>query len=182
MSDPLHEPSTLAVSRVDSVDSVPKQFLPRSTVLIELPQRMRSQVQRPREFAESTRWSPAVWLRAWREAAPAASSGRDAFAVAHAFTYTEPGGSVELSTEELLPSPRTGLIRDAYLTTVLHESGPSLYRLRLLVHAELSRELRFSMPGEATLVRVQLDGSDAPPRLTRASSYSPCPPDLQVHG
>ena len=36
---------------------------------------------------------------AWREAAPAASSGRDAFAVAHAFTYTEPGGSVELSTE-----------------------------------------------------------------------------------
>ena len=44
--------------------------------------------------------------------------------MAHAFTYTEPGGKLELSTEELLQSPELGIIRDVCLTTILHPAVP----------------------------------------------------------
>ncbi len=146
----------------------PKRFLPRGTLLIELPSRMRSDVQTSglhRLDASVAERLAASWQsNSGPEPAIMSSSARD-YLVAHAFTYTEPGGRLDLSTEDLMPGPEMGIIRDACLTTVLHPNGPWLNRLRLLLHADRLADLRFTMPVDSRLVRVQLDGVDIVPVL-----------------
>ena len=146
--------------------SAPRQFSPRSTILLEVPSRMRSRVQSAGLSRLDT--TMAERLAASRqpelslEPAGARTSER-AFLIAHAFTYSEPGGNLQLSTEELLPGLEAGMIRDVCLTTILHPNGPWLNRLRLLLHAEQRADLEFTMPPDSKLVRVQLDGADVVP-------------------
>jgi len=148
--------------------SPPRQFFPRSTILLEVPSRMRSDVQtvglRRLETTLAERLA-ASWQPEPRPEAAGQGTPERAYLIAHAFTYSEPGGKLELSTEELLPSPEVGIIRDVCLTTILHPSGPWLNRLRLLLHAEQLADLEFTMPADSKLVRVQLDGADVVPTL-----------------
>jgi len=148
--------------------STPRRFMPRSTVLLEVPYRMRSEVEtagtRRLETTMAERLA-ASWQSEPRPNAAGSGAARRAYLVAHAFTYTEPGGKLELSTEELVQSPGAGIIRDACLTTILHPSGPWVNRLRLLLHAEQLGKLEFTLPADSRLVRVQLDGADVVPTL-----------------
>ncbi|MBV8126359.1 MAG: hypothetical protein JO114_01695 [Planctomycetaceae bacterium] len=148
--------------------SPPRRFLPRSTVLLEVPSRMRSDVQtaglRRLETTMAERLA-ASWQPEPRSDPAGQGASERAYLVAHAFTYTEPGGKLELNTEELLQSLEAGIIRDVCLTTILHPSGPWLNRLRLLLHAEQPADLEFTMPADSRLVRVQLDGADVVPTL-----------------
>ncbi|MGA9922826.1 MAG: hypothetical protein WBQ29_05435 [Isosphaeraceae bacterium] len=148
--------------------SLPRRFLPRSTVLLEVPSRMRTDVQtaglRGLEITMAERLA-ASWQPEPRPDPAGQGASDRACLVAHAFTYTEPGGKLELSTEELLQSLEVVIIRDVCLTTILHPSGPWLNRLRLLLHAEQPADLEFTMPTDSRLVRVRLDGADVVPTL-----------------
>ncbi len=153
-----------------------REFLPRSTVLIEVPPRMRSDVQSTRLRRLDTTVAERL-AGSWRPVsgpAPAVSGGTArSYLVAHAFTYTEPEGKLELSTEELLQTPELGIMRDVCLTTILHPGGPWLNRLRLLLHAEQLEDLRCTMPADTRLVRVQLDGLNVVPVLDNGQMVIP---------
>jgi hypothetical protein len=144
----------------------PKRFLPRGTVLIEAPHRLRARLQstglRRLDTGVAERLSSS-----WRQEDPVGSPGRQpppgSLPIAHALSYTDPSGKLEMTTEELVPIRLSGIVRDAYLATVLRATGPWLNRLRLLVHSELIRELRFALPANTALVRAQVDGLDVVP-------------------
>ena len=149
--------------------SLPRQFLPRSTVLLEVPSRLRSDVQTVglcRLETAIAEQLAASWQPDARPDPVGLGRTERAFLVANAFTFTAAGGKLELSTEELLQSRDTGIVRDACLTTMLYPSGRWPHRLRLLIHAEPLVDLTLTMPADARLVRVQLDGSDVVPTLS----------------
>lgn len=142
----------------------PGRFMPRGTLLLDVPNSLRSQVR----MKGLHRLDPSVAERtaiSWDREAGEASGGTPpqvSQSPAHAFTYSGPG-SLVLTTEELTSGREDGVIRDASLTTVLHPQGPSINRLRLLLGSDRLEALRLSMPPETALVRVQLDGTDIAP-------------------
>ncbi len=147
--------------------SAPRTLLPRTTVLVQVPVHMRLAVK----TAGLRRLEPGYAERVAdlrrqeagpRPERPPAAPGRSDL-TACAFTFTEPGGALELSTEPLEEHPRAGVIRDAYLTTVLHTSGVWLNRLRITLHAEQFADLRFDMPPDSRLIAAQLDGTAVTP-------------------
>ena len=81
-------------------------------------------------------------------------------ATIEAFSYSEPGSLLELYTEPLLASETTGIVREAILTTLVDPKGTLLNRLRLFVNLREARSLKFDMPHEISIVRVQRDGTD----------------------
>jgi hypothetical protein len=158
--------------------STPRQFLPRGTILIEVPRWMRSRVEPAglRRLEATVADHLAELSRQQVGPAPIEPSpGVRASPVAHALAYTEPGGKLDLITEDLIESRPTGIIRDACLTTVLHPSSPWQSRVRLLVQADLNRELRFTLPAETSLLRVRIEGRDLTPALDRGKLVVPLP-------
>ena len=93
----------------------------------------------------------------------------------HAFTYTEPGGKLELFTEPMVPSPAPGVVREAVLTTSVDARGRSLNRLRLLVHLEHAESLDLAMPARSSLVRVRRDGAEVAPIRSGSRLLLPAP-------
>ena len=81
-------------------------------------------------------------------------------ATIEAFSYSEPGSLLELYTEPLLASETTGIVREAILTTLVDPKGTLLNRLRLFVNLREARSLKFEVPHEISIVRVQRDGTD----------------------
>ena len=146
--------------------SAPRQLSPKTTILIETSNRTRSRVEPVGLHRIDTAIAEQLGA-AWRAEAGTVSTGTEPGSadelLAHAFFFTEPGGALNLTTEELVQGPEMGLIRDACLTTLLHPRGPWLNRLRLLFHAENTGVLRFTLPSNASLIRVQLDGADTAP-------------------
>ena len=69
-------------------------------------------------------------------------------ATVHSLAYDEPGAQLELFTETLVPVSTAGIIREALLTTVVHPTGPTLCRLRLLVNYGDARALNLAFPAE----------------------------------
>ncbi|QEH37894.1 hypothetical protein OJF2_64860 [Aquisphaera giovannonii] len=141
--------------------TVPTQYRPRAVLLIEA----------PRELPTSARAVGASRIDAgvaermaetWRRAGPQASEARDAFAVAHAFSYRDAGASVTLATTALPELAWRGVVRDATLTTLLHPDGPRPNRLRLLAQIEPGANLGFRLPAGASLIRARVDDEDAP--------------------
>ena len=136
--------------------SAPRGLSPRTTILIETPFRTRSRVEpvglRRIDIATAERLGTS-WRGDKGPASPGAGPASTTDFLAHAFFFTEPGGSLTLTTEELVQSPPTGLIRDACLTSLLHPRGPWVNRLRLLLHAEKTGELRFTLPASASLLQ-----------------------------
>ena len=119
------------------------------------------------------------WQQENLETAQKTETARSLRQIAHAFSYSDPTGKLDLVTEELIRNPESGLIRDAHLTTALHQSGLWLNRLRVLLHTELARELLFTLPGNASLVRVRLDGSDIAPSTDKGRFLIALPPGVQ---
>ena len=148
--------------------SVPRRFSPRTTILLEIPSRTRTRVEtvglRRIDITMAERLA-ASWQPEPRPDPAGQGASERACLVAHAFTYTEPGGKLELSTEELVQSLEVVIIRDVCLTSLLHPSGPWLNRLRLLLHAEKPADLQFTLPTDSRLIRVRLDGADIVPTL-----------------
>jgi hypothetical protein len=146
---------------------VPKQYLPRSTVLIEVPRHLQARIRavglRRLEAALSDRLA-ASWEqeKATSLATPRFRSPRSSL-IADGFIYTEAAGTLGLFTEELKQKASGGVVREAYLTTLLHPHGHWPNRLRLLVHADEPRELALSLPPGASLVRVERDGLEVVP-------------------
>jgi hypothetical protein len=138
-----------------------KQHLPRSTVLIEVPRHIQARaraVDLQRLETTMAEQLAASWEQERATSLAARSKTRRSTLVIDGFTYTEAAGTLELFTEELKQKASGGLIRDAYLTTLLYPQGHWPSRLRLMVHAEEPRELVFSLPPVASLVRVERDG------------------------
>jgi hypothetical protein len=165
--------------------SLPRVFLPRSTILIEIPQQMRADVQaaglRRLDLSIAERLA-ASWRRDRQPDQSVGAAEERGYQLAHAFTLTEPGGRLELTTEELSENREAAPIRDACLTTVLHPSGPWLNRLRLFLRAEKPVDLSFTMPAQTRLVRVQLGGVDVTPTLAEGRmvvSIAPAGPGLK---
>jgi hypothetical protein len=144
--------------------TAPKRFLPRGTLLIEVPHGFRSLVQPagPRRLdlsvaerlaaaweQENGRGEPGAWAAQPRQPA-------------HGFTYTD-SGTLTLETLRLEPSRQEGVIRDSCLTTILSPEGPTVNRFRLLVDREEHQSLEFRMPSGASLVRARIDGKDVEP-------------------
>jgi hypothetical protein len=148
--------------------SAPRQYLPQGTVLIEVPRWMRSRVESTGLRLLETMVGehlPDFWRQQDGADPIEPGPGRKSFMVAHALTYTESGGKLDLITEGLTVSRPSGIIRDACLFTVLYPESPWLNRLRLLLQADQSRELRFTLPAAASLFRVRADGKDVIPAL-----------------
>jgi hypothetical protein len=138
----------------------PRRFLPRGTVLIDVPHELRSQVR----SSGMQRLDPATAERlavAWNLDA-GGETARSPRPPAHAFSYIGPG-TLSLETVELARGRESGVVRDACLTTVRYPQGSGIDRLRLVVGSEQLRTLRFRMPPATSLVRVRLDGVDATP-------------------
>ena len=158
--------------------SAPRQLSPRTTLLIETTTRTRSWVEalgvRRIDTAAGERLGNS-WRGEASPASPAVAADAPRDILAHAFYLTEPGGSLNLHTEELVQVPQAGLVRDACLTSLLHPRGPWLHRLRMMLHAEKSGELRLALPASASLVRIQLDGGDTPPARDQEKYVVPIP-------
>ncbi|WP_074315495.1 hypothetical protein [Singulisphaera sp. GP187] len=90
---------------------------------------------------------------------------------AYAFSYTKPGGRLEVRTEALEPASSEGVIDHSILTTFVDPQGPLRHRLALRVTIADARTLDLTLPQGSTLVRVKRDGQPvAPSRNARGHS------------
>ncbi|WP_406695457.1 hypothetical protein V5E97_30995 [Singulisphaera sp. Ch08] len=100
---------------------------------------------------------------------------------AYAFSYTKPGGRLEIQTEALEPASSPGVIDQSILTTFVDPQGPLRHQLTLRVTIADARTLDLTLPPGSTLVRVKRDGQPvAPARNARALSLPlPSPTSLR---
>jgi hypothetical protein len=107
------------------------------------------------------------------EADEAAARAEAKDATAHALAYDEPGGRLELISEELTASSATGVVREAVLSTSVDLSGRYLHRLHLLVSAATARKLDLAFPEGLSVLRVRRDGTDVDPLRSGAGLSIP---------
>jgi hypothetical protein len=157
--------------------AVPRDYLFRGMVVVETPAGTRSRVQSVglRCLDSSAGETPAL------EADPDFAAGiRDdvtsaSKATVCALAYDEPGGQLDLITEQLVPFYPAGIVRDAVLTTVVDPKGTTLNRLRLLVHSGDGRAVDIVPRPDMTLVHIRRDGSDVVPISTGSCLSIPLP-------
>ena len=152
---------------------VPGKFLPRALLVLELPENVRTRVE-----TSLVRRVEASWIDRASVPGPSSSESgaerlpsRAVNPVRQAYTYTEPGGSIELLTEELAMAEALDVVRDACLTSLIFPRGAHLNRLRLVVSSDRARILRLGFPPELRLLRVQVDGADFAPSLDAQGMY-----------
>jgi hypothetical protein len=142
----------------------------RGTVLIDTPPKMQVRVQTVgvRRLAASA--LEEAHAQPGGDLAAGSRDGREPakIGLVDAFAYTEAGGRLEVTTEPLAANEMPGIVREAFLTTLVDPKGTLLNRLRLLVNAVDVRALDFTIPSGLTLVRVRRDGADVTPIATPA--------------
>ena len=142
--------------------AVPRNYLPRGTILIESPPEMQIRI----ETAGLRRLEPSTVKELTTDSDPNGPAGNrpnsasDNRATVEAFAYTESTARLNLTTEMLTPLLSTGIIREALLTTSFDVEGASLNRLRLLVSLAEERSAQTGHRPGITLIRIRRDGTD----------------------
>jgi hypothetical protein len=158
----------------------PREYLKQGTVLVETPAWMKSGAR----TAGLGRLHPSAIEvpKAGRGPDETNLSGRDSSRdrVVNAYSYTEPGARLELTTEPMEPSPIPGIVREAFLTTCVDAPDGTLHRLRLVVQLNQADSFDLELPDGATLVRVRRDGNAVNP--IRSSSRLTIPVPATGHG
>lgn len=95
---------------------------------------------------------------------------------AYAFSYTKPGGRLEVQTEALEPASSEGVIDHSILTTFVDPQGPLRHRLTMRVTIADARTLDLTLPRGSTLVRVKRDGQPVVPSRNVSVLSLPLPP------
>ena len=145
--------------------ALPRDFVSRGMVVVEAPEVLQGRLK----AIGVRRLGPSVLEPlGGRDAEENSTAVRDQRrtgkrAMIDAFSYSTPGGRLELVTEPVSATATTGVVREAFLTTLVDSKGPLLNRLRMLVnHGEL-RSLDLALPPGLTMVRVRRDGVDIAP-------------------
>ena len=143
--------------------SVARESLKQGTMRIETPPGMRSRVRAEglgRLNAASADPGDGDPLSEYVNATAGDESGDR---IVRAFSYTEPGGRLELVIEPMTTAPLPGLVREAWLSTSWDGRTRTLNRLRMLVQPGPSRSLSLELPAGAEVVRVLQDGAAVVP-------------------
>lgn len=143
---------------------MPHRFQTRHLVIVDVARQLEASV----ESSGLQGLDPAVAeeaIRGKERVEPRDDPGFESFAGrrAYAFSYSKPGGWLELRTEALEPVPNPGVIEQAVLTTYLDPQGPLRHRLSLRVALAEVRTLDLTLPQGAALVRVKRDGQAITP-------------------
>jgi hypothetical protein len=157
--------------------ALPKKYLLRGMILVESPAGIRTRVETAglRRLDPSMVNDSAVETDLDDDAGNRPDRSVAGGQVVHAYAYTDVAARLDLSTELLTPSPSTGIIREAFLTTSVDPKGSSMNRLRLLVSFAEARSLDLVPSPKMTLIRVRRDGSDVVPSQSKAGISIPIP-------